>query len=64
MHLQFDLKGSTHKRKASPSELTKKNPVFKDLDLLQILPEGVLFESSIYTAFIRTLKRDCLVGLI
>ena len=61
MHLQFDLKGSTHKRRASPVELLKKNPVYKDLDLLKILPRGILLEPSIYSAFLKTLKRDCLV---
>jgi hypothetical protein len=45
MHQKFDLKGSSFKRKASKKELEKGNPTFKDLDFLNMMPEGkILFE--------------------
>ncbi len=61
MHLKFDLKGSTYKRKASKNERSKKSPTFKDLDFMEMLPEGLLLESETYNALISTLRRDCRV---
>jgi len=61
MHLKFDLKGSTYKRKASKGERAKKSPTFKDLDFMSILPEGLMLEAETYNALISTLRRDCRV---
>jgi len=61
LHLKFDLKGSTYKRKASKHEKEKKSPTFKDLDFMELLPEGLLLEPETYTALISTMRRDCRV---
>lgn len=61
LHLKFDLKGSTYKRKAGKHERDKKSPTFKDLDFLELLPDGLMLEPETYTAMINTMKRDCRV---
>lgn len=63
MHLKYDLKGSTYKRRASPKEREKKVPTCKDLDFIQDLPEGVQLESDNYNALTKTIQRDCLVSV-
>ncbi|KAJ8354710.1 hypothetical protein SKAU_G00222770 [Synaphobranchus kaupii] len=61
MHLKYDMKGSTYKRRASPKEREKTVPTFKDLDFVQDLPEGLLLESDNYNALSKTIQRDCLL---
>ncbi|KAI9547758.1 Phosphatidylinositol 4-phosphate 5-kinase type-1 gamma [Dissostichus eleginoides] len=61
MHLKYDLKGSTYKRRASKKEREKARPTFKDLDFMQNLLEGLMLDQDTYNALVKTLQRDCLV---
>ncbi|XP_013927381.1 PREDICTED: phosphatidylinositol 4-phosphate 5-kinase type-1 gamma isoform X1 [Thamnophis sirtalis] len=61
MHLKYDLKGSTYKRRASKKEKEKSSPTYKDLDFMQDMPEGIMLDTDTFNAVVKTLQRDCLV---
>ncbi|XP_016953355.1 phosphatidylinositol 4-phosphate 5-kinase type-1 alpha isoform X6 [Drosophila biarmipes] len=61
MHLKYDLKGSTFKRKANKAERAKKSPTYKDLDFMEQHPNGIFLEAETYSALIKTIQRDCTV---
>ncbi|KAI6658499.1 hypothetical protein LOD99_15299 [Oopsacas minuta] len=60
-HYKFDLKGSTYGRRASMKEKRKTSPTFKDLDFIQMFPQGLSTTPEMYSKLINTLHRDCMV---
>jgi len=61
VHLKFDLKGSSYKRKASKLERSKTSPTLKDLDFVEFHPKGIFLEPATYDSLMKTIKRDCTV---
>ena len=39
----------------------KKTPTYKDLDFVELHPEGILLEADTHQALIKTIERDCRV---
>ncbi|KRY35257.1 Phosphatidylinositol 4-phosphate 5-kinase type-1 alpha [Trichinella spiralis] len=60
LHLKYDLKGSTYKRRASRYERTKLTPTLKDLDFLDSA-SPISLDVNTYDALMKTISRDCLV---
>uniref|UniRef100_A0A5S6QE17 PIPK domain-containing protein n=1 Tax=Trichuris muris TaxID=70415 RepID=A0A5S6QE17_TRIMR len=60
LHQKYDLKGSTHRRRASKYERAKESPTLKDLDLLEYT-NGILIDAPTFDALMKTISRDCLV---
>lgn len=63
MRYKYDLKGSTYKRRASRKEREKACPTYKDLDFQDMHEEGLYFDTETYNNLMKTLQRDCRVGL-
>ncbi|TPP56927.1 Phosphatidylinositol 4-phosphate 5-kinase type-1 alpha [Fasciola gigantica] len=61
IHEKYDLKGSTHKRRASATELAKTSPTLKDLDFRERHADGIWLEMETYDALIKTIEQDCRV---
>ena len=61
LHAKYDLKGSTHKRRASNLERTKPSPTYKDLDFVEQHADGLLLEFETHEALKKTIERDCRV---
>ena len=61
MHQKFDLKGSTYKRKASKREREKASPTFKDLDFMEMHPDGITLQPELYQSLMNSIQRDCRV---
>ena len=40
----------------------KKTPTYKDLDFVELHPEGILLEADTHQALIKTIERDCRVS--
>ena len=55
------FKGSTYKRKASKRERAKSSPTFKDLDFMEMYPDGIYLSDSIYQSLENSIQRDCRV---
>ena len=61
IHHKFDLKGSTKNRRLSKREREKHCPAYKDLDFLEMYPEGIQLDCETYAELTKTVESDCRV---
>lgn len=53
------MQGSTYGRQADKKERKKAHPTFKDLDFLEMYPDGIYLQPEIHSCLMDTIERDC-----
>ena len=59
--MKFNFNSIQRFCQASKKERAKKSPTFKDLDFLDMVPEGFQIDPETYTALMSTIEKDCLL---
>ena len=53
------VQGSTYGRQADRKERKKAHPTFKDLDFMEMYPDGIYLQPEIHNCLMDTIVRDC-----